>query len=33
MAALKALSGQQFKDVAEARGWFNQHKKDKVWDS
>jgi len=33
MAALKALTGQQFKDVAEARKWFNAHKKDKVWDS
>ena len=33
MAALKALSGQQFKDVAEARKWFNAHKKDKGWDS
>lgn len=33
MSALKALSGQQFKDVAEARTWFNQHKKDKSWDT
>ena len=33
MNALKALSGQQFKDVAAARQWFNQHKKDKTWDS
>jgi hypothetical protein len=33
MAGLKALSGQQFKDVAEARQWFNQHKKDKSWDT
>lgn len=33
MAALKALSGQQFKDVAAARQWFNAHKKDKSWDA
>ena len=33
MAALKALSGQGFKDVAEARQWFNAHKKDKSWDT
>ena len=33
MNALKALSGQQFKNVAEARQWFNAHKKDKSWDS
>ena len=31
--ALNALSGQKFKDVQEARAWFNDHKKDKSWDS
>lgn len=31
MQALRALSGQQFKDPAEARAWFNEHKKDKSW--
>jgi HEAT repeat protein len=32
MGALNALSGQKFKDVQEARKWFNDHKKDKSWD-
>lgn len=33
MKALNALSGQKFKDPAEARKWFNDHKKDKSWDT
>lgn len=34
MKALSALSGgQKFKDPSEARKWFNDHKKDKAWDS
>lgn len=33
MNAINALSGQKFKDVQEARKWFNEHKKDKSWDS
>ncbi len=33
MEALKALSGQSFKNPAEARQWFNDHKKDKMWDA
>lgn len=32
MEALKALSGQTFKDPQEARKWFNDHKKDKMWE-
>lgn len=32
MLAANALSGQKFKDVQEARTWFNEHKKDKSWD-
>lgn len=31
MQALRALSGQQFKNPAEARAWYNDHKKDKMW--
>jgi len=31
--ALNALSGQAFKNPEEARKWFNDHKKDKSWDS
>lgn len=31
--ALKALSGQALKDPEEARKWFNEHKKDKSWDT
>jgi hypothetical protein len=31
MSALNALSGQTFKDPAEARAWFNDHKGDKSW--
>lgn len=33
MNAVNALSGQKFKDVQEARKWFNEHKKDKSWDA
>ena len=32
MNSVNALSGQKFKDVQEARTWFNEHKKDKSWD-
>lgn len=32
MNSINALSGQKFKDVQEARTWFNEHKKDKSWD-
>ena len=31
--ALKALSGQPLKDPEDARKWFNDHKKDKSWDT
>jgi hypothetical protein len=31
MRCLNDLSGQKFKDVQEARAWFNEHKKDKSW--
>jgi hypothetical protein len=33
MNSINALSGQKFKDVQEARKWFNDHKKDKSWDT
>lgn len=33
MNAINGLSGQKFKDVQEARQWFNEHKKDKSWDT
>ena len=33
MNGINALSGQKFKDVQEARKWFNDHKKDKSWDT
>jgi HEAT repeat protein len=33
ISAINALSGQKFKDVQEARKWFNDHKKDKMWDA
>jgi hypothetical protein len=33
MGAVNALSGQKFSKMTEARAWFNEHKKDKIWDS
>lgn len=33
VAALNALSGQQFADPEAARAWFNKNKGDKMWDS
>lgn len=33
MGAVSALSGQKFSKMSDVRAWFNDHKKDKMWDS